>query len=1666
MNIKRKFKQFIALTLSAVFGLSGIVFAEPSHEYVYFDEPTTATTHESESLCRNDGESILYETHETVTYDEIFSDEIFSNEATHYFTSFLGSKLYEIVQLSGRRSARIAIYLSQYSESKALFVLPHDSMGVPIYDAKMELTVNGILSVHHTQDGVFFVENVPVGSDVNFHIISDFGNFIPRRINNFNHEMHGIQLRTAIDEIEYTSRFCAITDADLRLEGFAASGLPRIATPMTAIGDENFNLALRHDGTVWGWGENSGGQLGLGDSVDRHTPTQISNLSNITYISAGGAIGVALRNDGTVWSWGSGSLGNGASTTRRIPERVTTLPRITAVSAGSQHTAALCADGWVYTWGVNFFGALGDGTTTTRHFPVQVGISGVAAISAGTSHTLALLNSGTVWAWGTNWTGQLGNGSTTRSTEPVRVQGLTDVIDIAAGYTVSVALRNDGTVWTWGNGRLIPVQIPGLTNITAIDAGGGQIVAVRGDGTVWNISSGGSGNAEQLQDLSNIVAISRGYGSIIAIRSDGRVQINRTLVPDSGGSGYFYIGATEFPDLPNYPTRLIYDMQTDPHWLSISPQPIHPILRASASGGALLSNEAVRVIRFPSRNGTSQGIRVRAAALLDALGENEGAVKIVYGGSLRNMTFQQSSSQIRIEQNPAPEWAQGTNVWQRSANANGTFAQATILTRERLHHAATVGTGEISLGATPGNAQLIFTDIRIYAIASPQLPKNEIYNMQTDTNWSAIFSPTAHPIMRGANTSGTTTPVGETVRELHFPNRSGTSHGLRINAAALLAALTNESSKIEIVYSGQLNVTGSSQIRFERSTTNVWQQPTTSAGNTFTHTLTLTHRQLQQAIAETGNSDITLGAFPANAQLTITDIRINEILAPSVELDITPMRIAGGSGHSVAVCSRGLVWTWGANGSGQLGIGSNQDSRTPVLVHNLYDVAAVAAGSLYTLALRNDGTVWSWGNNGSGALGNGTTISSTTPIQVYNLSNVISIAAGSTHNLALRNDGTVWAWGNGHFGRLGDGTSTSHRTPIQVTNLDSIIAIAAADTHSVALRSDGTVWIWGRNNVGQLGNETTGDSFVPIQVQNLGHVVAIAAGAPGIDGDHTMALLRDGTVRTWGRNTSRQLGDGSQVQNRLSPVSVLNLNNIVSVSSGRQHSFAILANGTVRAWGSNLFGNLGINSANLHSLPVQPHILTNVTAITGGSSHSLALTADGTFWAWGDNTSGQVGDSTLTQRNAPVRVAAFNAPDEFGITVNSTTGGTAFANRENAMAGQIVNITANSALNNRFLYWEVVSGFADIAAPTSPHQSFVMQNSDVEIRAVFTPSAWPLTHTVAVSSVGSGSVERSHTSAAQGTQVTLTATPNTNHEFVRWEVITGSITIPVASARNLTFTMPNEAVQVRAVFGIPGGSITNVTFQQAQSTIHAGRHSFAQFSVTTSGIPVSSASYYVTLNNAPVGMSPSNEPNESIGIFSSGSVSIWVNGATNGNIFSSGGYTISITLWCRVSGNHIATSEDFLVDVPSRPANTGVSIRSARANSPETAQLILRTRATLAERNAGNTRNAVNIEHDQYSLYESWYRVHLPAGENFINVNPGGAGTERFVDVTIFSANDMGIAFSEQIRRPNANPANFTVSRLFMVSSAGYYFIRIVGDSPPNIGQHIIWSVGYSTDLS
>ncbi len=287
-------------------------------------------------------------------------------------------------------------------------------------------------------------------------------------------------------------------------------------TGLTAVSaGEGYSLALRSDGTVWGWGSNNTGQLGNGTSSDTRTPVQVGGrLAGVTAVTTAGSTSLALTSDGSVWAWGY-QYGS-------APAPLTALSNITAVAGGLLHRLALASDGTVWAWGDNRYGQLGDGTIANRSTPARVVdlsdrngyLSGVMAIAAGEGHSLALKSDGTIWAWGDNQYGQLGSGligvNQTRPVQVARIPTLTGLgaVAIDAGRYHSLALTSDGMIWVWGrndhyqlgNGgtfdRVGPGQVLGGAARMAAGSSSEHTLALLSDGSLWGW---GLNNAAQLR---------------------------------------------------------------------------------------------------------------------------------------------------------------------------------------------------------------------------------------------------------------------------------------------------------------------------------------------------------------------------------------------------------------------------------------------------------------------------------------------------------------------------------------------------------------------------------------------------------------------------------------------------------------------------------------------------------------------------------------------------------------------------------------------------------------------------------------------------------------------------------------------------------------------------------------------------------------------------------------------------------------------------------------------------------------------------------------------------------------------------------------------------------------------------------------------------------------
>jgi alpha-tubulin suppressor-like RCC1 family protein len=304
-----------------------------------------------------------------------------------------------------------------------------------------------------------------------------------------------------------------------------------------------------------------------------------------------------------------------------------------------------------------------------------------------------------------------------------------------------------------------------------------------------------------------------------------------------------------------------------------------------------------------------------------------------------------------------------------------------------------------------------------------------------------------------------------------------------------------------------------------------------------------------------------------------------------------PTPVPGISGHVVqiatsnsdgyALTSSGAVWAWGVASFGELGNGEHPAYSTRAV--KVEFPAGVQITTLANpmpfdgaLAVDSHGHVWGWGFNAIGDL----CLSGFTELRPRELPfNNVTLATGARTHSLFDSAGKVYACGSGEYGVLGTGSTTSSSTPVPVIGLPSAVQVTALTSSwegSGALLANGDYYNWGYNAAGQLGNGTTTDSAVPVRVTLQAGVRQVFQGGSGAKNGQTIAILANGSVLAWGDNDRGQLGDGTRVSSDVPlRVEVPTGVTFVKVSSGGYASYAIDRSGRLWAWGDNRSGQLG-----------------------------------------------------------------------------------------------------------------------------------------------------------------------------------------------------------------------------------------------------------------------------------------------------------------------------------------------------------------------------------------------------------------------------------------------------------------------------------------------------------
>ena len=422
------------------------------------------------------------------------------------------------------------------------------------------------------------------------------------------------------------------------------------------------------------------------------------------------------------------------------------------------------------------------------------------------------------------------------------------------------------------------------------------------------------------------------------------------------------------------------------------------------------------------------------------------------------------------------------------------------------------------------------------------------------------------------------------------------------------------------------------------------------------------------------HEDSTVSCWGYNYFQSLSKGRIRASAVPVKAHNINnAVSVVTGLDHTCALHENNTASCWGNSRQGKLGnpifvaLG-----KSPAIAYRVEGAVSITSNNKFTCVLHQSGHISCWGNNWAGQLGNGAygwgeflpDQFSGEPVYANGISDAIQVAAGGHHTCALHQDNTVSCWGYNRYGQLGNGEANFEVNdyyafqvevePVRVIGITDAIEISAGSFHTCALHPDETISCWGNDEDGQLGDGISDYQIndddplwlnraimsTPVKVKGITNAKAIASGAR-----HSCALHNNATVSCWGKNKSRQLGDGTTTSSN-APIKVLGIADVKAIAAGHEHTCALHTDGTVSCWGSSNFGKLGSGEMKVRESslinealePVRVKNITNAVAIAAGGQHTCAIHEDGTVSCWGSNISGQLGEGFVTNSALPIQL--------------------------------------------------------------------------------------------------------------------------------------------------------------------------------------------------------------------------------------------------------------------------------------------------------------------------------------------------------------------------------------------------------------------------------------------
>lgn len=770
--------------------------------------------------------------------------------------------------------------------------------------------------------------------------------------------------------------------------------------------------------------------------------------------------------------------------------------------------------GGLWTWGFNYDGSLGinlDYNNAAQADPGRVGtLIDYEQVATGISARYFIRANGTLWSVGSNSVGELGINSRTHRSSPFQVGALTDwkQISVSSPYDATsgtyvnnaLAVKENGTLWAWGHNSYGQLGTNNLTHRSSPTQVGSL--------TTWR----------------QVFCSISDTGSTFAIKNDGTLW----------SWGYNFegqLGLSDF-DHRSSPTQV----GGDTNWKQVSTT--FGTTLAVKSDGTLWScgQGLYGVLGLEGTNNTFgvftqigaetnwvkaevtinySAFAIKTDGSLWVWGSNQSsfsnaALSITYSESLPN-TYYSSP----IQQGSVTNWK---NIF-NGGNQNGFGGIYALNTRGELYTTPTTYLGYYRNSSTAGIVSTYYGDY--------------------PNNWKQA--------------SG-----GAAIRDGYFENVPDSPYN---------------SQPISYSFSGGTN-----------DYINLFENVFASTDN----------------FVDTG---LHSWGFNTDGRLGTNDLIHRS--SPTQIGSLTTWRdISAGGASTLAIKTDGSLWSWGSATSGALGLGTLVHRSSPTQIGTLASWVMIATGKGSNYAVSNEGALvlYSWGSNSFGQLGLVDTDHRSSPTTLGSAANWKMITAGDGFVFWLLTTGESGGLGYNLEGQLGAETVINSLSGLTLGDYWNYIA--ASSRHMCGIKTDGTLWSWGNNADGRLGLSDLTHRSSPTQIGALTTWKQVSSGGTA----HTLAIKTDGTLWAWGLNTNGRLGL-NDLTHRSSPEQVGALTNWKEVQCGDSYTVALKTDGTLWSWGLNTNGQLGINSVTGRSSPFQIGTLTGWKRISAGNNHFIAISS-------------------------------------------------------------------------------------------------------------------------------------------------------------------------------------------------------------------------------------------------------------------------------------------------------------------------------------------------------------------------------------------------------------------------------------------------------------------------